>query len=156
MIGAGTSGHGFKFGPLLGEMLADLAMGQEPAVGLERFSARRPTVADVTALAVLLAAVPTAAQIWRNQRPRPSPAPYRPNIASRLKTRTWPICATVVLFCFAMAYFFKWGPTVQHLPYWENPGDLWRMYAATNAVLHGHFGAIYAPGNTSPCSRAFS
>jgi sarcosine oxidase len=25
VIGAGTSGHGFKFGPLLGERLADLA-----------------------------------------------------------------------------------------------------------------------------------
>jgi sarcosine oxidase len=27
VIGAGTSGHGFKFGPLLGELLADLATG---------------------------------------------------------------------------------------------------------------------------------
>jgi sarcosine oxidase len=30
VIGAGTSGHGFKFGPLLGEMLADLATGAGP------------------------------------------------------------------------------------------------------------------------------
>jgi len=28
VIGSGTSGHGFKFGPLLGEWLADLATGQ--------------------------------------------------------------------------------------------------------------------------------
>ncbi len=27
VVGCGTSGHGFKFGPLLGEMLADLATG---------------------------------------------------------------------------------------------------------------------------------
>ena len=29
VIGSGTSGHGFKFGPLLGEWLADLATGQD-------------------------------------------------------------------------------------------------------------------------------
>jgi sarcosine oxidase len=27
VIGAGTSGHGFKFAPLIGEVLADLATG---------------------------------------------------------------------------------------------------------------------------------
>lgn len=45
VIGAGTSGHGFKFGPLLGELLADLATGAPPRVELERFNARRPSVA---------------------------------------------------------------------------------------------------------------
>ena len=30
VIGSGTSGHGFKFGPLLGEWLADLATGARP------------------------------------------------------------------------------------------------------------------------------
>jgi sarcosine oxidase len=43
-IGAGTTGHGFKFGPLLGEVLADLATGAEPRIELERFSARRPSL----------------------------------------------------------------------------------------------------------------
>ena len=47
MIGCGTSGHGFKFGPLIGEWLADLAVGprqgQEAALppdwfGLSRFA----------------------------------------------------------------------------------------------------------------------
>jgi sarcosine oxidase len=33
LIGSGTSGHGFKFGPLLGEWLADLATGRELADG---------------------------------------------------------------------------------------------------------------------------
>jgi sarcosine oxidase len=44
VVGCGTSGHGFKFGPLFGEWLADLATGTEPAAmpamfGLGRFRA---------------------------------------------------------------------------------------------------------------------
>ena len=31
VVGCGTSGHAFKFGPLLGELLADLAEGSAPA-----------------------------------------------------------------------------------------------------------------------------
>jgi sarcosine oxidase len=43
VIGSGTSGHGFKFGPLIGEWLAALATGQVddlpgPRFGLGRFS----------------------------------------------------------------------------------------------------------------------
>ncbi len=45
VIGAGTTGHGFKFGPLLGEVLADLATGATSRVDLERFSVRRASVA---------------------------------------------------------------------------------------------------------------
>jgi sarcosine oxidase len=41
VIGCGTSGHGFKFGPLLGEWLADLATGQEPAGMPARFALAR-------------------------------------------------------------------------------------------------------------------
>ncbi|MGQ0824651.1 MAG: FAD-dependent oxidoreductase [Actinomycetota bacterium] len=41
VVGAGTSGHGFKFGPLLGELLAELVMGTEPSVPLARFAPRR-------------------------------------------------------------------------------------------------------------------
>jgi sarcosine oxidase len=41
VVGCGTSGHAFKFGPLLGELLADLAGDRRPAVDLERFSLRR-------------------------------------------------------------------------------------------------------------------
>jgi sarcosine oxidase len=40
VIGAGFSGHGFKFGPLIGELLADLATGADPKLP-ERFSIRR-------------------------------------------------------------------------------------------------------------------
>ncbi len=51
VVGSGTSGHGFKFAPLLGEMLADLATGapEDGALGtaqdLGRFSADRPGAA---------------------------------------------------------------------------------------------------------------
>ena len=41
VVGCGTSGHGFKFGPLLGELMADLAEGQDPPVDLGRFSLGR-------------------------------------------------------------------------------------------------------------------
>jgi sarcosine oxidase len=41
VLGCGTSGHGFKFGPLLGELLADLAGGISPPVDLTRFALSR-------------------------------------------------------------------------------------------------------------------
>jgi glycine/D-amino acid oxidase-like deaminating enzyme len=37
VLGAGFSGHGFKFGPLIGELLADLLLGNEPEFALGRF-----------------------------------------------------------------------------------------------------------------------
>jgi sarcosine oxidase len=41
VVGGGGSGHAFKFGPLLGEMLAGLALGEEPRVPRDRFSLSR-------------------------------------------------------------------------------------------------------------------
>jgi len=41
VIGCGTSGHGFKFGPLLGGWLADLAAGRDPGPACRRFCADR-------------------------------------------------------------------------------------------------------------------
>ena len=41
VVGCGTSGHGFKFAPLLGDLLADLAMGLPPPIDLHRFSLGR-------------------------------------------------------------------------------------------------------------------
>jgi sarcosine oxidase len=41
VIGCGTSGHGFKFGVLLGEILADLATNAAPRIGLRRFALHR-------------------------------------------------------------------------------------------------------------------
>ena len=41
VVGCGTSGHGFKFGPFLGELLADLAEGIRPRVDLGPFRLSR-------------------------------------------------------------------------------------------------------------------
>jgi sarcosine oxidase len=41
VVGGGGSGHAFKFGPLLGEMLADLALGQDTRLPRLRFSLLR-------------------------------------------------------------------------------------------------------------------
>jgi sarcosine oxidase len=41
VVGCGTSGHGFKFGPLLGELLADLADGATPSIDLRPFGLQR-------------------------------------------------------------------------------------------------------------------
>ncbi len=41
VIGAGFSGHGFKFGILIGELLAALALDQPPVFPLERFRLER-------------------------------------------------------------------------------------------------------------------
>jgi sarcosine oxidase len=41
VIGAGFSGHGFKFAPVIGEILADLATGLEPNLPPGRFSLAR-------------------------------------------------------------------------------------------------------------------
>lgn len=41
LIGSGFSGHGFKFGPLIGELLAALALAEPPAVPMERFRLAR-------------------------------------------------------------------------------------------------------------------
>lgn len=41
VIGSGFSGHGFKFGPVIGEILADLATSRPPGFDLELFRADR-------------------------------------------------------------------------------------------------------------------
>lgn len=45
VVGGGCSGHAFKFGPLLGEFLADLALGRDIPVPRERFALGRPALA---------------------------------------------------------------------------------------------------------------
>lgn len=41
LIGSGFSGHGFKFGILIGRILADLALGTPPPIPLDRFRLAR-------------------------------------------------------------------------------------------------------------------
>jgi sarcosine oxidase len=48
VVGCGTSGHAFKFGPLLGELLADLADGSRPRIDLHPFRLERPRPSDRT------------------------------------------------------------------------------------------------------------
>jgi sarcosine oxidase len=45
VVGCGTSGHAFKFGPLLGELLADLVEGSEPQIDLSPFRLTRDPAA---------------------------------------------------------------------------------------------------------------
>ena len=45
VIGCGCSGHAFKFGPLLGEVLADLALGEDTCIPRDRFSLSRRALA---------------------------------------------------------------------------------------------------------------
>jgi sarcosine oxidase len=42
VVASPCSGHGFKFAPLIGEVLADLATGEQPPVPLDRFRLDRP------------------------------------------------------------------------------------------------------------------
>ncbi|QBD82034.1 FAD-dependent oxidoreductase [Ktedonosporobacter rubrisoli] len=41
IFGTGLTGHGFKFGPLLGELLSSIVLNTQPAVPLERFRLAR-------------------------------------------------------------------------------------------------------------------
>lgn len=41
VIGAGFSGHGFKFGPIIGKLLCELSMGEVPTFDLSPFRIRR-------------------------------------------------------------------------------------------------------------------
>ena len=45
VVGGGCSGHAFKFGPLLGDVLAGLALGEDTGIELSRFSLSRPALA---------------------------------------------------------------------------------------------------------------
>jgi sarcosine oxidase len=47
VVGGGGSGHAFKFGPLLGEMLADLALGRDTRIPRDRFALRRRALAGL-------------------------------------------------------------------------------------------------------------
>ena len=76
VVGCGTSGHAFKFGPLLGELLADLAEGRRPEVDLARFSLRRGAARQrrVTGgVPVGCAGAPLCGPAPERQRRRPRP-----------------------------------------------------------------------------------
>jgi sarcosine oxidase len=44
VVASPCTGHGFKFAPLIGGWLADLAIGEQPSIPLDRFRADRPAL----------------------------------------------------------------------------------------------------------------
>jgi sarcosine oxidase len=44
VIGSPCSGHGFKFAPFVGRVLADLVTGNPPPLPMERFRSSRPAL----------------------------------------------------------------------------------------------------------------
>lgn len=49
VVGTGFSGHGFKFAPLIGRLLADLVLEREPSAPLDSFSLERQALAQPAA-----------------------------------------------------------------------------------------------------------
>jgi glycine/D-amino acid oxidase-like deaminating enzyme len=53
IVGAGFSGHGFKFSPFVGRLLAQLALGLKTEVDIKRFALDRPALrGDLVRIAV--------------------------------------------------------------------------------------------------------
>lgn len=61
--------------------------------------------------------------------------------------RVAPIVVSLVYVALALAYFFRWGPLVRHIPsLWIGPGDLSATtYPAAIALAHGHLSSLYQP-----------
>ncbi len=65
-------------------------------------------------------------------------------LISGLRPRTVPIIVSAAYLVLGLAYFFRWGSVVEHIPsLWLGPGDLRFTYFASSQVAHGQFGAIY-------------
>ncbi len=66
----------------------------------------------------------------------------------RVDRRIWPIVRSVVYIALGLAFLFRWGSAVRHVPSeWLTVGDLaGSTFPAAVALAHGHFGAIYRPG----------
>jgi hypothetical protein len=68
-------------------------------------------------------------------------------IFDRVSRRIGPILVSAVFIGLGLAYFFRWGSVVRHVPsLWLTPGDMWTTYKASGAAAHGHFGAVYGSG----------
>jgi hypothetical protein len=65
----------------------------------------------------------------------------------RLQRRVWPIVISIVYVSLGIAYEFRWGPIVRHVPSsWIAPGDLLSDYGTAIQFATGHFSAVYQPG----------
>ena len=70
--------------------------------------------------------------------------PALDRLIGRFRLRTVPIIVSIAYVAIGLAYFFRWGSVVEHVPsLWLGPGDLRFTYFASTQVAHGQFGAIY-------------
>jgi hypothetical protein len=68
-------------------------------------------------------------------------------VVPRVERRTWPIVVSSVYVVIGLAFCFRWGPVVRHVPsLWIRPVDLGVADNAATSLAHGHFGAIYQSG----------
>ncbi len=68
-------------------------------------------------------------------------------VMARLDRRIWPLAVSVVYVVLGLAYEFRWGPVVRHVPSsWIAPGDLMSDYGTAIQFAQGHFSNVYAPG----------
>jgi hypothetical protein len=68
-------------------------------------------------------------------------------VIARLDRRIWPLAISVAYVAIGMAYEFRWGPIVRHVPSsWIAPGDLMSDYGTAIQFAQGHFSNVYAPG----------
>jgi sarcosine oxidase len=73
VLASPCSGHGFKFGPTIGRILADLATGRVPAFDIARFRLDRPALRPPIAAWPGLALRPQPTVPCRSQRETPPP-----------------------------------------------------------------------------------
>ncbi len=72
--------------------------------------------------------------------------PVNPAIA-RVDRRIWPLAISIAYIILGLAYEFRWGPVVRHVPSsWIAPGDLLSDYGTAIQFAQGHFSNVYAPG----------
>ncbi len=57
----------------------------------------------------------------------------------------WPLALGLVLT--GLAYYFWWGPMIEHQPVWTVGGDAWGIYRAAHFVGWGDIGGAYAPAH---------
>jgi hypothetical protein len=78
-----------------------------------------------------------------------SSGPLGERLVHHLGRRTGPCIASVVYVALGLAYVFRWGSVVRHIPsLWISPVDLSDIFRASSAIAHGHFGAIYQAKST--------
>jgi hypothetical protein len=66
-------------------------------------------------------------------------------LVDHVQRRVGPLALTVVFVSLGCAYFFRWGPVVQHVPStWLSAEDLWSTYNASFSYIHGNFAAVYS------------